>query len=124
MIEGVDALLDHAAPDVETLAKASLWEKVQELRRNLHLVKSAKSLGPVASSFYELMTAPTTKVPDYQSTPVGVGDIRDETSKLQSNAFRKFAANSQRPIYTIFACKYVLGTFTSPRNWCKNFNSH
>jgi hypothetical protein len=62
VVEGVDALLDHAALDVDALAGASLVRKVQILRENWHLLGSARALGPVAASFYELMTAPTTKV--------------------------------------------------------------
>ena len=36
--------------------------KVRWLKENWHLVAAAKTLAPVAASFYELMTAPTTKV--------------------------------------------------------------
>ena len=32
------------------------------LRENWHLIPAGKTLAPVAASFYELMTAPTTKV--------------------------------------------------------------
>ena len=32
------------------------------MRENWHLIPAGKTLAPVAASFYELMTAPTTKV--------------------------------------------------------------
>ena len=38
-----------------------LITKVRWLKENWHLVAAAKTLAPVAASFYELMTAPTTK---------------------------------------------------------------
>ena len=36
--------------------------QVRWLRENWHLIPAGKTLAPVAASFYELMTAPTTKV--------------------------------------------------------------
>ena len=39
-----------------------LITKVRWLKENWHLIPAAKTLAPVAASFYELMTAPTTKV--------------------------------------------------------------
>ena len=35
---------------------------LQVLKANWHLVSTGRTLAPVAASFYELMTAPTTKV--------------------------------------------------------------
>ena len=43
-----------------------LMIKVRWLKENWHLVPAAKTLAPVAASFYELMTAPTTKVKERQ----------------------------------------------------------
>ena len=43
-----------------------LIPKVRWLKENWHLVAAAKTLAPVAASFYELMTAPTTKVKQRQ----------------------------------------------------------
>lgn len=71
-VKAVDPLLDHAAIDLETLSEASVLEKIKVLQQNMHLLRSAKVLGPVASSFYELMTAPTTKILDkwFESEPL------------------------------------------------------
>ena len=44
------------------LKEASIFEKIKVLRENWQLVKSAKIVGPHAQAFYELMTAPTTKI--------------------------------------------------------------
>jgi hypothetical protein len=52
--------------NLEAVAEASLLGKVAILRKNLHLLKAGKVLGPVAGPFYELMTAPTTKAHDSQ----------------------------------------------------------
>ena len=43
---------------------SSLLDKLKLLKDNWQLVKSAKILGPHAAAFYELMTAPTTKILD------------------------------------------------------------
>eukprot|EP00092_Neocalanus_flemingeri_P033858 GFUD01036819.1.p1 GENE.GFUD01036819.1~~GFUD01036819.1.p1 ORF type:complete len:586 (+),score=126.61 GFUD01036819.1:107-1864(+) len=61
-VKAVDPLLDHAAVDVQALSEASIFEKIKILKSNLHLLKSGKVLGPIAGAFYELMTAPTTKI--------------------------------------------------------------
>ena len=60
----VDPLLDNAAIDLRSLGDASFLQKVQIIKDNWQLVKSAKILGPRAAEFYELMTAPTTKILD------------------------------------------------------------
>jgi hypothetical protein len=54
-------LPDHAPLNLTEVAEASLFGKLAILRNNLHLLRAGKVLGPVAGSFYELMTAPTTK---------------------------------------------------------------
>jgi len=71
-VKAVDPLLDHAAIDVQALSEASIFEKIKILKNNLHLLESAKVLGPTASAFYELMTAPTTKILDkwFESEPL------------------------------------------------------
>ena len=46
------------------LKDASIFEKIKVLQQNWQLIKSAKILGPHAQAFYELMTAPTTKILD------------------------------------------------------------
>ena len=71
-VKAVDPLLDHAAVDVQALSEASIFEKIKILKSNMHLLKSAKVLGPTANSFYELMTAPTTKILDkwFESEPL------------------------------------------------------
>ncbi|XP_023322264.1 pyridine nucleotide-disulfide oxidoreductase domain-containing protein 2 [Eurytemora carolleeae] len=71
-VEAVDPLLDFAAIDMKTFSKASLFEKIGILRQNLHLLKAGKTVGPVAGDFYELMTAPTTKILDkwFESEPL------------------------------------------------------
>ena len=68
----VDPLLDAAAVDVRKLVDSSLMEKLKILKQNWQLVKSAKILGPHAAAFYELMTAPTTKILDkwFESEPL------------------------------------------------------
>ena len=63
-VKAVDPLLDAAAVDVKHLAESSLMDKLKFLKENWQLVKAAKILGPHASAFYELMTAPTTKILD------------------------------------------------------------
>ena len=62
--EAVDPLLDNAAVDLRSLRDASFLQKVQVIRENWQLYKSAKILGPRAAEFYELMTAPTSKILD------------------------------------------------------------
>jgi len=71
-VQAVDPLLDHAALDLRNLQDASLLQKMKKIRDNWHLYKSAKILGPHAASFYELMTAPTTKILDkwFESEPL------------------------------------------------------
>jgi len=71
-VEAVDPLLDYAAIDLNKFAGASLVEKIGILRQNLHLLKAGKTVGPVAAKFYELMTAPTTKILDkwFESEPL------------------------------------------------------
>merc|ERR1712137_948387 len=46
--------------------------KMKILKQHWHLVKSAKIIGPHAQAFYELMTAPTTKILDkwFESEPL------------------------------------------------------
>ena len=63
-VAAVDPLLDTAAIDLRGLKDASLINKMGMIRENWHLYKSAKILGPNAAAFYELMTAPTTKILD------------------------------------------------------------
>ena len=46
------------------LKDASIFEKMKILKQNWHLIQSAKIIGPYAQAFYELMTAPTTKILD------------------------------------------------------------
>jgi len=71
-VEAVDPLLDHAAIDLKSFANASVIEKIGLLKQNLHLLKAGKIVGPVANNFYELMTAPTTKILDkwFESEPL------------------------------------------------------
>ena len=71
-VKAVDPLLDSAAVDLRRLADASLFEKLKMLSQNWNLVKSARILGPHAAAFYELMTAPTTKILDkwFESEPL------------------------------------------------------
>ena len=68
LVGAVDALLDHAAADPAQLAQAGLLGKVRWLRANWHLVSAGRTLSPVTAAFYELMTAPTTKVILFQSS--------------------------------------------------------
>ena len=81
-VKAIDPLLDAAAIDVRcdkqnlatnnsyyrncfrALKDSSLFEKMKILKQNWHLIKSAKIIGPHAQAFYELMTAPTTKILD------------------------------------------------------------
>ena len=49
---------------LRALKDASFFEKMKILKQHWHLVKSAKIIGPHAQAFYELMTAPTTKILD------------------------------------------------------------
>ena len=60
----VDPLLDNAAVDLRQLGDASFLQKLKMIRENWQLYQSAKILGPRAAEFYELMTAPTTKILD------------------------------------------------------------
>jgi len=72
LVGAVDALLDHAAADPAEFAQAGLLGKVRWLRANWHLVTAGRNLGPVTAAFYELMTAPTTKILDkwFESEPL------------------------------------------------------
>jgi len=72
IVEGVDSLLDHAPVQPDDLINASLLGKVRWLRENWHLIPAGKTLAPVAASFYELMTAPTTKILEkwFESEPL------------------------------------------------------
>ena len=63
-VAAVDPLLDSAALDLRRLKDASLLEKMKMIRENWQLYRSAKILGPHAAAFYELMTAPTSKILD------------------------------------------------------------
>ena len=63
-VAAVDPLLDSAALDLRSLKDASLIQKLKMIRDNWQLYRSAKILGPHAAAFYELMTAPTTKILD------------------------------------------------------------
>jgi len=71
-VNAVDPLLDHAAINLQGLADASLLEKIQILRQNRHLLQAGRVVAPVAAKFYELMTAPTTKILDkwFESEPL------------------------------------------------------
>lgn len=71
-VEAIDPLLDHAPVDVSALTSASLVEKLRTLYRLRPLAASAKLLGQEAARFYELMTAPTTKILDkwFDSEPL------------------------------------------------------
>jgi len=71
-VEAVDPLLDHAPIDMGKMTDASLMQKMAILKKNWHLIKAGKIVGPVANSFYELMTAPTTKILDkwFESEPL------------------------------------------------------
>ena len=71
-VQAVDPLLDSAAIDLRRLSDSSLIDKLKLLSQNWNLVKSAKILGPHAAAFYELMTAPTTKILDkwFESEPL------------------------------------------------------
>jgi len=71
-VKAVDPLLDTAAVDVRNVMDSSLLDKLKLLKDNWQLVKSAKILGPHAAAFYELMTAPTTKILDkwFESEPL------------------------------------------------------
>ena len=51
-------------PICRNVMDSSLLDKLKLLKDNWQLVKSAKILGPHAAAFYELMTAPTTKILD------------------------------------------------------------
>ena len=68
LVGAVDALLDHAAADPAEFAEAGLLGKVRWLRANWHLVTAGRTLSPVTAAFYELMTAPTTKVTLFSSS--------------------------------------------------------
>ena len=72
IILAVDPLLDVPAVDFKTLADSSIGEKLKLLKDNWQLIQSAKLLGPHAAAFYELMTAPTSKILDkwFESEPL------------------------------------------------------
>jgi len=71
-VKAVDPLLDYAAIDLKSFSKASIFEKISLLKQNIHLIKAGRIVGPVAANFYELMTAPTTKILDkwFESEPL------------------------------------------------------
>ena len=46
------------------LKNSSMIDKIKLLMKNWQLIQSAKILGPHAQAFFELMTAPTTKILD------------------------------------------------------------
>ena len=72
IILAVEPLLDIPAVNLRTLGSSSVWQKLNMLKDNWPLVRSAKLLGPHAASFYELMTAPTSKILDkwFESEPL------------------------------------------------------
>ena len=65
MVEAVDPLLDHAPPDLQN----GLLNKIKS---GLPILDAAKKLGNDAHLFYEMMTAPTTKILDkwFESEPL------------------------------------------------------
>jgi phytoene dehydrogenase-like protein len=56
-VDAVDPLLDSAPPNVA--GNQGLFKKIQEIKP---LFKAATTLGKDANQFYEMMTAPTTKI--------------------------------------------------------------
>ena len=65
MVAAVDPLLDHAPPDM----RQNIFQKI---KAGWPLLEAAKQLGSDANLFYEMMTAPTTKILDkwFESEPL------------------------------------------------------
>ena len=65
MVAAVDPLLDNPPPDL----RQNIFQKI---KAGLPLLEAAKQLGTDAHLFYEMMTAPTTKILDkwFESEPL------------------------------------------------------
>ena len=93
MVTAVDPLLDHSPPDMQQ----SLMGKIKSV---WPLAEAAKKLGNDAHLFYEMMTAPTTKILNkwFESEPlkatlatdacIGAMISPGNTNKKESKALR------------------------------------
>ena len=93
MVTAVDPLLDHSPPDMQQ----SLMSKIKSV---WPLAEAAKKLGNDAHLFYEMMTAPTTKILNkwFESEPlkatlatdacIGAMISPGNTNKKESKALR------------------------------------
>ena len=97
--------------------------QVRWLRENWHLIPAGKTLAPVAASFYELMTAPTTKVRsrfclltiNIRKACSITGVLNNPTEKAQCNSY---VWRKRKPFYqnAVFVLKYDLRPSRSWRN--------
>ncbi|KAK7071140.1 Pyridine nucleotide-disulfide oxidoreductase domain-containing protein 2, partial [Halocaridina rubra] len=60
--EAIAPLLDSAPPDVNKFYNSGIKGKAKQLTRITPIMKAASVLGEDFPRFYELMTAPTTKI--------------------------------------------------------------